>query len=83
MKYCGSDHEVCATVRKFSKRPKYKWRACLRLRKKDTPLRKMPYRACVLSGREQEVGGDINSREDKSGLYCYYSELKGYMLLYH
>lgn len=51
-------------------------------KKKDIPLRKMPYSACVLSGREQE-GRNINSREDESGLYCYCSELKWYMLLYH
>ena len=36
--------------------------------KKDIPLRKMPYRDCVLSEREQE-GRNINSKEDKFGLY--------------
>lgn len=76
MKCCGSGHEVCVTVRKSSKRPSYKWRACLRLRKKDIPLRKMPCKDCVLSGREQ-AGKNINSKEDKLGLY-----LDGALLLF-
>jgi len=35
--------------------------------KKDIPLRKLPYRDCVLSEREEE-GENINS-DEKFGLY--------------
>lgn len=70
MKCCRSGHEVRVTVRKSSKRPSNKWRACLKLRKKDIPLRKMPCRDCV----QERAGGKGISIQKKISLDFVWTE---------